>query len=87
VLRFLPQDTQQEAERRMSSTKPRPQKLDQDLTELELRRVLRLSEAADLTSLSEDSLKRNHANKVRRLSPRRLGMTVRDALAIIGEQS
>jgi hypothetical protein len=50
--------------------------------ELELRRILSLSQVSELTSLSEDSLKRNHADKIRKLGPRRLGMTLGDALSI-----
>jgi hypothetical protein len=41
-----------------------------------------LKESAELSSLSEDSLKRNHPDKIRRLGPRRLGMKRRDALSL-----
>ncbi|MEH2526744.1 MULTISPECIES: hypothetical protein [unclassified Bradyrhizobium] len=47
---------------------------------LELERIAPLSEAARLAGISEDSLKRNHKNKIISLGPRRLGMRVRDAL-------
>lgn len=50
--------------------------------ELELRKVLTLAQVSEITSLSEDSLKRHHADKIKRLGPRRLGMTLGDALAI-----
>jgi hypothetical protein len=53
-----------------------------DLTELELRRVLLLSEVTAFTTLSADSLKRNHSDKILRLGPRRLGMRLADVLAI-----
>jgi hypothetical protein len=40
--------------------------------------------AAEVTSLSEDSLKRHYPHLIKRLSPRRLGMALGDALAIGG---
>lgn len=49
---------------------------------IELRRVVDLDEAARLTGLSKDTLKRHHRDKIRKLSPRRLGMRVGDALAL-----
>jgi hypothetical protein len=49
---------------------------------LERRRILPLQKVAELTSLSEDTLKRNFPDKVRRLSARRLGMAIADVLAI-----
>ena len=49
---------------------------------IELRRIADLDEASRLSGLSVDTLKRHHANKIRRLSPRRLGMRVGDALAL-----
>ena len=49
---------------------------------LELQRIAPLSEASKLSGLSEDSLKRHYRNKIKQLSPRRLGMRVRDALMI-----
>jgi hypothetical protein len=52
------------------------------LTAIELERIVPLDEAAQLSSVSEDTLKRNHRDKLVRLSPRRLGMRVRDALML-----
>jgi hypothetical protein len=52
------------------------------LTAIELERILSLDEAAQLASVSSDTLKRNHRDKLVRLSPRRLGMRVRDALML-----
>jgi hypothetical protein len=55
---------------------------------LDLERIIPLtSRTADetaerLTSLSADTIKRLFPNKVRKLSPRRYGMKLRDALAI-----
>ena len=52
------------------------------LTAIELERIVPLDEAAQLSSVTEDTLKRNHRDKLVRLSPRRLGMRVRDALML-----
>jgi hypothetical protein len=51
-------------------------------TWLELERVLELPEVEEITSLSVDSIKRHHKDKLVNLSPRRLGMKLRNALAI-----
>jgi transcriptional regulator GlxA family with amidase domain len=50
--------------------------------EVELRRVLPLEQVTEITNLSRDTLKRNFQDKIIRLSPRRLGMRLGDALAI-----
>jgi hypothetical protein len=55
---------------------------DPALSELELRRVVPLAEASRLTSLSEDSIRRHHRDKLVRMSPGRLGMTVKAVLSI-----
>jgi hypothetical protein len=41
-----------------------------------------MNESAELSSLSEDSLKRNHGDKIVRLSRRRLGMNRKHALSL-----
>ena len=41
-----------------------------------------MKESSELSSLSPDSLVRNHRDKIVRLSPRRLGMKRRDALSL-----
>ncbi len=51
-------------------------------TDHELNRVLTLSQAAHLCSLSIDTLRRRYKDKILRLSPRRSGIRVRDVLAI-----
>lgn len=51
-------------------------------TWLELERILELPEVEEITSLSVDSIKRHHRDKLVSLSPRRLGMKLRNALAI-----
>jgi hypothetical protein len=50
--------------------------------EQELRKILPLEQVAEITNLSPDTLKRRHAALILRLSPRRLGMRLADALAI-----
>ena len=49
---------------------------------VELRKVLTLEQVSELTTLSADSLKRHHADKILHLGPRRRGMRLGDALAI-----
>jgi hypothetical protein len=51
-----------------------------ELDALELRKIILLAQASEITTLSVDSLKRHHADKIKRLSPRRLGMALGDAL-------
>jgi hypothetical protein len=51
-------------------------------TWIELESVLRLAVVAKITSLSEDNIRRNYSDFVVKLSPRRDGMKLRDALAI-----
>jgi len=48
----------------------------------ELDRIVSLREAKKLSSLSPDSWKRNHPEKIVELSPRRLGVRLRDALML-----
>jgi hypothetical protein len=52
------------------------------LSSLELERIASLDEASRLSSLSEDTLVRRHGDKIIKLSPRRSGMRVRDALML-----
>jgi hypothetical protein len=49
---------------------------------LELHRIVSLQEAAKLKSISVDTLKRRHADKIIVISPRRRGMRLRDALGL-----
>lgn len=50
----------------------------------ELDRIITLQEAEKVSSLSVDSLKRHHRDKLVELSPRRWGIRLRDAL-MLGE--
>ena len=59
-------------------------KTDNDLA---LVRIVCLREAAQLAGCSEDTLKRRHPEKIIRLSPRRLGMRVRDALFLTDDNT
>jgi hypothetical protein len=49
---------------------------------LELLRFAPMPEAERLSGLSEDTLRRHHSDKIRKLSPRRDGMRVIDALML-----
>ena len=49
---------------------------------LELDRIISMQEAEAVSSLSVDSWKRHHADKLVELSPRRLGVRLRDALML-----
>jgi hypothetical protein len=50
--------------------------------ELALERIITLGEAEDVSSMSQDTIKKNHPDKLIRLSERRLGMRLRDALML-----
>jgi hypothetical protein len=52
------------------------------LSQLELSRIVAMSEAERLSGLSHDTLRRRYPEKIIQLSPRRLGMRVRDALML-----
>jgi hypothetical protein len=52
------------------------------LSAVELQRIAPLREASHLSGVSQDTLKRHHSDKILRLSPRRLGMRVGDALQL-----
>src|SRR5262245_24272086 len=50
--------------------------------ELSLEAIITLPEVSAITGLSVDSLKRHHAHLIRRLSPRRIGMKLKDAIGL-----
>ena len=50
-------------------------------TEIWLERIVSLKEAARLRGTSVDTLRRRFSHKFVRISPRRLGMKIRDAVA------
>jgi hypothetical protein len=49
---------------------------------LELERNAPLDEAAIIAGISEDGLKRHYPHLIRQVSPRRVAMKVKDAIAI-----
>ena len=49
---------------------------------LELDRIISMQEAEKVSSLSVNSWKRHHADKLVELSPRRIGVRLRDALML-----
>lgn len=55
------------------------------MTDIELDRIVTLKQAAELMGVSIQTLRRTHRDKFIRLSPRRLGMRMRDAL-FLGKQ-
>lgn len=54
-------------------------------TEVQLMRIITLSQAAELAGVSLQTVRRSHADKIIRISPRRVGIRLRDALLIAGK--
>jgi hypothetical protein len=50
--------------------------------ELQLERFLSLDQAAALSGVSPDTWRRRYPDKIKRLSPRRVGIKLRDVIAI-----
>jgi hypothetical protein len=57
------------------------------LSPLELARIAPLAEASYLSGASEDTLRREHSDKIVRISERRVGMRVRDALMLTAAEA
>jgi hypothetical protein len=55
---------------------------DQPLSPLELERVALMPEIERLTSLSHDTIVKHYRDKLVRVSPRRIGMRIKDVLTI-----
>jgi hypothetical protein len=53
-----------------------------DLPLVEQLRIVSMAEAARLSGISEDGLRRHYPEKLIRLSPRRVGMRLGDALML-----
>jgi hypothetical protein len=51
---------------------------------IELNRIVSMKEAVRLSNVSEDGWHRYHADKIVRLTPRRIGVRLRDALMLSG---
>jgi hypothetical protein len=64
----------------MSISKPAIERAEITPNWVELQRVVSLPEAARLSGMSVDTLKRRHAPRIIQLSPRRRGMRIADAL-------
>ena len=61
----------------------RPDNIDPStLSELQLNSIVPLAEAVKLSGLSDDSWRRHYAHKFIRLSPRRFGVRLKDALML-----
>ena len=56
---------------------------DRPPTWLELESIVPPEKVREMTSLSDDALKRNHAHRFVQISERRRGMKLRDVLAIV----
>jgi hypothetical protein len=52
------------------------------LSQIELQRIVTMPEAERLSSLSADTIRRHHRDKILKLSPKREGMRLRDALML-----
>lgn len=50
--------------------------------DLELQRVVTLREAAEISGISLDTIRRRYPQIIIKLSPRRIGVRLRDALSI-----
>jgi hypothetical protein len=53
--------------------------------DLELQRVVTLREAAEISGISLDTIRRRYPQIIIKLSPRRVGVRLRDALSIGGQ--
>jgi hypothetical protein len=61
---------------------PAPISAREPLRAFELDRILSLDEVAEFRGLSKDGIRRHYPHLICRLSPRRVGMKLRDALTI-----
>jgi hypothetical protein len=55
--------------------------------EIELERIVSLDDAAKISGISRDGLQRHYRHLIRQLSPRRIGMKLKDVIAIGSAQS
>jgi hypothetical protein len=53
-----------------------------ELSALDLERVVGMPEAERLSGLSHDTIRRNYPDKIIQLSPRRVGMKVKHAISL-----
>jgi hypothetical protein len=55
--------------------------------EIELERIVSLDDAAKIIGISRDGLLRHHRHLIRQLTPRRIGMKLKDVIAIGSPES
>jgi hypothetical protein len=67
-----------------ASRRRRPRNPFPPTAKFELDRILSIDEVVALSGLSRDTIRRHYSHLIRRLSPRRLGMRLGDALTIGG---
>ena len=60
-------------------------KSDQELSQsLELERLITIEKASEIVGISDDSFRRHYGHLIRRITPRRIGVRVRDLLTVGG---
>jgi hypothetical protein len=58
-------------------------KSDQELSpSLELERLITIEKASEIVGISDDSFRRHYGHLIRRITPRRIGVRVRDLLTV-----
>jgi hypothetical protein len=58
-------------------------KSDQELSQsLELERLITIEKASEIVGISDDSFRRHYGHLIRRITPRRIGVRVRDLLTV-----
>jgi hypothetical protein len=58
-------------------------KSDQELSQsLELEKLITIERASEIVGISDDSFRRHYGHLIRRITPRRIGVRVRDLLTV-----
>ena len=58
-------------------------KSDQELSQsLELERLITIEKASEIVGISDDLFRRHYGHLIRRITPRRIGVRVRDLLTV-----
>ena len=58
-------------------------KSDQELSQsLELERLITIEKASEIVGISDNSFRRHYGHLIRRITPRRIGVRVRDLLTV-----
>jgi hypothetical protein len=59
-------------------------KSDQELSQsLELEKLITIERASEIVGISDDSFRRHYGHLIRRITPRRIGVRVRDLLTVV----